>query len=133
MAVKSIADDVADYLTTAAGGSHGTVGTDIFVGKLVDSPNDQIAVFPTGGGAPSAYIADIHEPTFQVLIRNDDFDAGNTILRSVRTALHKKINLTLTNFVALNILAASEGGAIGQDERGLYEFTINFSAKVRPT
>lgn len=130
MAVKNIADDIADYLATQA---IGTVGTDIFVSRMVDDPNNQVVVIPTGGPDPNRYVADLHEPTFQIVVRNTDFDSANTKLRAIRAALHNKLNLTLSNHVALFIRAASEGGYIGQDERGLNEFSINFAARVRPT
>lgn len=121
--MANIADDVADYLATQ---SVGTVGTDIFVGRSVPDPDNQVVVFATGGPEPSRHLATMKEMTVQVYIRNTSYSTGNTKLEAVRTALHKKHGLTLTNHRILFSMAASEGGHIGQDSEGRDEFSINF-------
>lgn len=121
--MANIADNVADYLEDQA---IGTVGTDIFVGRIVPDPSDQIVVYATGGPQPSKHLAAMKEMTIQVYIRNTSFTAGNTKLEAVRLALHKKHGLTLDNHRILFSMASAEGGHIGQDEEGRDEFSINF-------
>lgn len=125
--MANIADDIADYL---AGQGIGTVGTDIFVGRVFGDPDNMVVVLATGGPQPNVNIAGLKEYTFQVFIRNTSYSAGNTKLEAVRTALQVKINLSLANHRALNILAQSEGGHIGQDEEGRDEFSINFRCRA---
>ena len=127
MAIYS--DNVADYLEAQG---VGTVGTDIFVGYLPDTPDSCIAVLETGGTEPDAYLP-FREPTFQVLIRNTTFEEGQTKLASVRSTLHQLNNITLVTggFYFYYILAIAEGGHIGRDDVGRDMFSINFKAKLR--
>ena len=122
-------DDVAAYLQAQ---SVGTVGTDIFKGTLPDSPDNCVAVYETGGPAPQKYLP-INKPTFQILVRNKSYALGRDKLEAVRTALHRKSNLSLVSgqTFAYYILANSEGGHIGRDEAGRDEFSINFVAETR--
>lgn len=124
-------DDIADYLETEG---VGTVGTDIFVGKVPAEPANLIAIVPGNGGTaqPNMYIADFIYPRFQIFIRNEDFSAGADKLAEVRAALHCKIGLALNNHRALRIHAQQEGGPIGDDGQGRTEFSINFMAQAQP-
>lgn len=122
-------DQVAEYLEDQG---LGTVSTDIFVGRLPASPDSCIAVINTGGTSPSIDIPD-KTPTFQVLVRNTSYEAGENKLAAVRAALHQFQNSTLVTgqTYVYYIYAISEGGHIGLDESGRDEFSINFQCKTR--
>lgn len=126
--MSHLIDDIADYLEDQ---SIGTVATDIFVGYTPSTPDSCITVLDTGGSQPDPYLP-TKEPTFQILIRSLDYDAGKTKLDLIRTALHQKANFTPagSNYCYF-ILAMSEGGHIGRDDNGFDLFSINFQTRTR--
>ena len=122
-------EQVATYLQAQG---IGTIASTIFIGNMPDTPDNCIAVINTGGVAPSHYIPD-HRPTFQILIRNTDYEAGELKLNAIRTALHQYMNdelvagQTYTYYIFLN----AEGGHIGKDVNGRDEWSVNFNCKTR--
>lgn len=124
-----LTDDIAEYL--AAQGI-GTVGTDIFVDHLPDLPDSCVAVMQTGGQQPSIYLP-TKRPTFQVIVRNATHPGGEDRLASVRGLLHNLYNTPLNSgqTYAYYVQASSEGGFIGKDAAGRYEFSANFQCLTR--
>lgn len=124
-------DDIADYLEDEG---LGTVGTTIFKSHLPDLDNDTsvIGVFDTGGVTPDPYLPTKY-PTFQVFIRASSYAAGRTLLDNVRSSLHQQQNVELItgNTYFYYILAQSEGGHLGRNERGQDEFSMNFRCRTR--
>ncbi len=125
---------LADYI--AAGGmgetnaNNGTVN--IFCGIYPDDPDNMIALLgQIGSTLPNINIPDFEYPRFQIVVRNTDYETGAQVLRDCRRLLHDKLAVTLTNFYCLYIQAQQDGYPIGQDEKGRYEFSINFTAQIR--
>ena len=119
--------DITDRLATL---NLGTAGTNLFQGYLPNDPINSIAVINTGGTAPDMDIP-TKSPTFQVLVRNNDFLTGEARLEKVRNELHRIANTTYGSTYFYYIAALSEGGHIGQDEQGAFMFSINFKALTR--
>lgn len=122
-----IAEEIADKLETEG---LGTVGTDIFIGHLPDTPNNAVVVIDTFGDAPDPSLP-IENPRFQVLVRNTAYSTGRAKLDAIMTALHKLANVTLGSTYVYAVLANSGGGHIGRDEAGRDEFSMNFRARTR--
>lgn len=122
-----ILDDIADYLEDEG---VGTVGTDIFKSYMPDAVDTGICVLDTGGPQPDKDLP-TKKPTFQVFIRGAAYITGRAKLDAVRAALHQVTNTTIGNTYFYYILALSEGGHIGRNERGLDEFSINFLCLTR--
>ncbi len=122
-------EQVATYLQA---GGIGTLGTNLFISNLPDSVDSCVAVFDTGGMTPDIYLP-TKEPTFQVLVRSTTYDLGKAKIDAIRALLHRNFNVTLVvgQTYVYSILAMSEGGHIGQNERGLDEFSMNFKALTR--
>lgn len=123
----AVIDDIAQYLVD---NSIGTIGTDIFKSYLPDGANAGLAVLDTGGPMPDKELP-TKSPTFQVFIRAATYTAGRSKLDSVRSALHQIKNTTIGNTYFYYVLAQSEGGHIGRNERGQDEFSINFICLTR--
>ena len=119
---------LADYLDRE---NIGDVTSNIFVGFYPDDPDNIIALLYNTGGQPNIDVADFEYPRFQVVIRNTDYVTGAGKLREIRRLLHDKLNVTTENFIALYIQADSEGGSIGKDGKGRFEFSINFASQIR--
>lgn len=124
----NIIADIAEYLEDEG---LGTVGDDIYIAYLPETGTNQMGIFDTGGTQPDPYLKDITTPTFQVFIRATSYLNGKNLLDSVREALHTQSGLQTDNFYFYYILATSEGGNLGTNDTGQYEFSINFHCKVR--
>lgn len=53
----------------------GTLGTDIFLGQLLASPDDMVVLYPTGGFVQSLSLPDVRM-TVQVLVRDKSYQVG---------------------------------------------------------
>jgi hypothetical protein len=110
----------------------GTMGANIFLGYMPETPDNCIGIFNTGGVQPSIDIPN-KMPTFQVTVRNTNYETGETNLNTVRTRLHQFRNAELvsgqTYFYFIYLIA--EGGHIGRDTNGRDMFSINFRCKTR--
>jgi hypothetical protein len=127
--IGSFLDEMADYGAT---NDLGTVGTDIFVGDDPGTPDNAIALFGLPGASMSTEersVKELHYPRFQVYVRNSDYTAGAAQLEAVRNVYHRMIKIWLPHYKVLCCNADTEGGAIGKDEQGRYEFTINFATE----
>jgi len=124
-----VIDDVAQYLDDEG---IGTLGTDIFKSYAPDNVDAMVCVLDTGGPKPDKDIP-TKSPTFQVFIRAASYSAGRAKLDSIRALLHRNFNSELVagQTYFYYILAISEGGHIGRNERGLDEFSINFQCLTR--
>lgn len=126
-----VIDDVASYLEDQG---IGTVGSTIFSSYMPDTQSSTftIAVFDTGGLLPDPYLP-TKEPTFQVFVRSNDYLTGKAKVDAIRSSLHQKKNLRLTdggNYYYF-ILLQGEGGHIGRNDNGKDEFSMNFRARHR--
>lgn len=120
-------DDIATLLQSLY---VGTIGTDLFKSYLPDGDGTKFAVLDTGGMQPDKYLP-TKEPTFQVFIRANTYSLGKTKLDAVRGALHQQKNIQSGSTYFYFILANSEGGHLGKNERGQHEFSINFHCRTR--
>lgn len=122
-------EEIANYLVNLG---MGTMGSNIFLGHLPPSPDNAITVLDTGGVEPDRELP-IDNPTFQVIVRNTDYETGYNNLLAIKEALHKKANWQIyeNGKYYYYIFALSNGGHIGRDDNGRDEFSINFIGKVR--
>lgn len=100
----------------------------VFTGVLPQSPDDCVAFFGLPGTNLTAQrdIPDLHFPRIQVLCRSVDYETGSDYLERVRAALHGIIAQDLTEWHIMRLHAEQEGGPIGQDDQGRFEFSITF-------
>lgn len=122
-----ILDDLAAYMQT---NSIGTLGTDLFKSYMPDTVDTGVCILDTGGPMPDKDLP-TKKPTFQVFIRGGTYILGRAKLDAVRALLHQVTNTTIGDTYFYYILAQSEGGHIGRNERGLDEFSINFICLTR--
>jgi len=125
----NIIDDVGEYLEDE---SIGTVGTDIFLSKTVDSPDNVVVILDTGGAKPDMYIP-TGLPDFQVYVRNKSYTTGKAKIDAIVDLLHQQANVELIDGGAYfyYIMLATEVLFIGRDDKGRSEFSVNFNTKVR--
>lgn len=118
----------------------GTINTDITIAVQPADINNCISLFGLTGTNLGAQrdVPGLQFPRFQAVIRNVDYNDAADAHQAVRSALHGKIGLILP--VGVNVAttpyirvmrchAEQEGGPIGQDGQGRFEFSINFIAE----
>lgn len=126
-------DEVATHLDGQGIGTYtSSSGRNIFTGHHPSSPDNCVSILGLLGTTigSSREVASLQFPRFQVVVRNKDYDLGAAKLQAVRTALHGKYGLILPNWRVLRCHADQEGGPIGKDDQGRFEFSINFAAEI---
>jgi hypothetical protein len=85
-----------------------------------------------GGLEPDRYLPTA-DPTFQILVRNTSYSAGQSIVDEIVEALHQKENIELVTggTYFYYIFLFNEPAHIGRDDKGRHEFSINFVCKIR--
>lgn len=129
-----LTDDISKKLQDE---SVGTVGTDIFKSKQPQKKTGQdvdnsITIYDTGGLAPDIYVP-VEYPTFEVLVRNKEYEDANAKAYEVYNALHNVLNTTLRSggYYFYYIFAINSPQFIGYDTNGRAEYSINFNCHVR--
>lgn len=83
-----IPNALADYLQTSA---VGTVGTDIFVLTMPQSPVNVVAIIPTGGpritGNPTRF------PQFQISVRNTNIESALPKAQEINNLIEEQSNI----------------------------------------
>ena len=120
-------DDVAAYMATL---SLGTVGVDIFAGKMPHSPDKCIALYELPGFGPDV-ITSLERPGIKIRIRDVDTDAGISAALAkgyaIKKALHRKVGVSLGSSVLYHrIDATGNPGWVGQDQKGRSLIDVNF-------
>lgn len=127
--MNNVETEIATYLEEQ---EIGTVGTDLFVGDLPDSTDNEIAVFNTGGYQPDIYLP-TSSPTIEILVRNKSYANCASKMQDIVDALHNQYNVTLISggnyYYYIRLVA--EPSSLGRDEKGRQEFSANFEIKVR--
>lgn len=86
--MASIADQASQILVTKGVATAPGGAWPVFVGRLMDVPDAQLAVYDTPGQSPNPkYLLDF--PFFMVMVRGgkDDYDGAYTKMREVKDAL----------------------------------------------
>lgn len=133
--MSTILEAVGDYLQT---GSYGTLGTNIFLAMMPDTPDTLIAVHENSGQLPqftmgSAAVA-VNVPGIQVICRatRSDYPTARDTAESVRSYLGA---VTQTSLSGLSILRIEPQGSVqplGEDENQRPLVSVNFSCMVLP-
>jgi hypothetical protein len=85
----------------------GTFGTDIFISKEPETPDNAITIYKTGGLPDNTlkvgeYSQEIHN--FQVRVRNNNYQNAHTVMNSVRASINNYQNAhTVMNSVRASI------------------------------
>ncbi len=116
------AKDIAEYLEDQL---IGTVGTNIFVGRLPETPDTCIALYDYGGSPPDLCWEGDY-PSLQVRVRDDDYLTGWTTANTIKTTLHNLTYQTIETHLYYHIRARHDPEYMGRDANDNVEFVINF-------
>ena len=125
--MNSPSEDIKDILESSAVGLGLVFGTDLFVSRMPETPDQCVAVFDTGGEPPQPSFVYL-KPTIQVRIRGakTGYQTAYTLAESIRDALHDLTNETWNSTRYVGIWATSDIFFIGYDENDRPLFSVNF-------
>lgn len=107
--------EVASLLTTVS---------NVYLGNLPDSPDNAIAIIPTGGFARDLHFGNdsiLREPTFQIIVRNASYATGEALCETILGLLSGK---TTTNIKVIQQM--SDIISLGRDQNNRPNWSINF-------
>ena len=113
----SVLSEVETLLTTVA---------NLFIGSMPSTSDNVVCLYNTGGYARSMSGTFVEEPTFQVMVRNTSYEAGEALCETIAALLHGKSTTHL-----LMVEQQSEVLDLGRDENSRSEFSIKFRCYYR--
>jgi len=128
-----VLDDLGVFVETAA---LATVGTNLFLGHMPETPSVCCAFLEYGGDAPMRNQSEGaarsgalsgEKPRIQLLCRNTSYPTGHALIRSMATALDGVVNQTINGVFYIRIAAMQPPFLIEMDDNKRYVFAVNFS------
>jgi len=131
----TVLEAVGDYLQAEG---VGTLGTDLFLAVMPESPDACVCVYETQGFAPQetmgAAAFAVDRPGLQVICRGGrgDYPAARDAAVSVRNLLAALLETTVSGVHILRVSA--DGGVLpmGEDQNGRPMVSANYSCQVLP-
>jgi hypothetical protein len=124
-------DDVATFIASACSL---TVGTDLFKGKLPDTPDECAAVFEYGGLAPDYTLgqtaASVEYPRIQFVFRGDpdDYSGPRATAETAYRACAAQRGSTLTSTKYQALLPLQPPFLLNRDPKGRVSIAFNVQA-----
>lgn len=114
------------------------IGTTLQVGhRIPKAPDECVAVLENTGGKPEFSIPDSVEKAIQILTRAKTYFTARSNAYIVYDLFHGKSGITLPvvaggeEYLVNVIEAMNVPQSIGQDEKGLWEFSTNFILRIQ--
>ena len=128
----SLLSDVGTYLNAASISTADlTLGTNLFLGRLPDSPDTCVGLIQTGGLAPTDTYGTSYPPLetqgLQTLVRAASYATGEALAVDVFKSLLSVENENLTSTLYLKIEANQSPFALERDEQERVVLSCNFN------
>lgn len=114
------------------------IGTNLFGGhRPPNAPNECVVILENAGGKPEYSIPDSVEKAIQILTRAATYFTARANAYALYAFLHGKSGITLPVITSgeeylVNVIEAMNvPQPIGQDEKGLWEFSTNFIFRIQ--
>jgi len=128
-----ILEALADRLTSA---SVATVGTNLFIGLMPNSPDVCVALYEYAGSAPLEVFVNndetLERPSVQVMVRatRNDYPTARALVENVRDTLTEIVNEEVSGVTFLRVNQNSSINAVGTDENDRPLFTLSLMTVV---
>jgi hypothetical protein len=132
--MATILESVGDYLVS---NSQGTLGTDLFLGTLPESPDACVAVYENSGTPPSFTMGTggivIDYPMLQVICRagREDYPTARDKAESIRNLLASVLESTISGVHIMRIEPMGSVNPLGVDPKYRPLVSVNFRCLVR--
>lgn len=133
--MATILEAVGDYLVAQA---QGTLGTDLFLSVMPETPDALVAVYENTGGSPEftmgAAATAIDRPSIQVICRGarGDYPGARDKAQTIRGILGAVTQVTQSGIVILRIEPQGSVLPMGDDENLRPMISVNFDCMVLP-
>ena len=124
--------DIKDMLV-AESGLNLTFNSNLFIGRMPGSPRNAIAILDSYGFPPDLGLTEVgyERPSIQIIVRNNNYDAGMIIAQNIKDSLHGRSHETWNGTLYTVITCSSGPAPLGWDENSLAQFSINFNLQRR--
>ena len=124
--------------THLASNALGTLGTNLFLAVMPDSPDVMTCVYETGGSSPDQVMGSsawaIDRPSLQVITRagQGDYPVARDAAAAIRLLLSAVVEQTLSGVHVMRILPSGGLLPLGEDAQGRPMVSFNFDCMVLP-
>lgn len=130
-------DEIGAYLAANISGTTLTLGTNLFLGRLPDSPDTAVALFETGGTLPDHTMGGASVPAFerarvQALTRAAGYANCRTLAQQVWTALEGVADESLSGVRYLRVTAVQSPFPLERDTSDRVIMGQNFEVLKTP-
>lgn len=132
--MATILESIGDYLVT---NNHGTLGVNLFLGTLPESPDVCTAVYENSGTPPSFTMGSggiaIDYPMIQVISRaeKEDYPTARDRVEAIRNLLAAVTDVTISDVQILRIEPMGNVNLLGIDPKQRPLVSVNFRCLVR--
>ena len=132
--MATILESVGDYLVT---NTLGTLGTNLFLGTLPESPDACVAVYENSGTPPSFTMGTggivIDYPMLQIICRagREDYPTARDKAESIRNLLASVLESTIIGVHIMRIEPMGSVNPLGVDPKYRPLVSVNFRCLVR--
>jgi hypothetical protein len=132
--MATVLESVGDYLVT---NSHGTLGVNLFLGTLPESPDVCTAVYENAGTPPSFTMGSggiaIDYPMLQIICRaaKEDYPGARDEAEAIRNLLASVTDVTISGLNVLRIEPMGNVNLLGVDPKQRPLVSVNFRCLVR--
>jgi len=126
----ALLDDLGTYVDT---NTSLTLGTDLFLSLMPDTPDNVVALYEsTGGVVPvstmgSTNLPQIERPELQVIVRNTSYSTGRTLANTLWELLTAVSNTTIESTLYHRIESTSSPFVFDRDDSRRVLFSCNFN------
>ena len=126
-------DDVGTYMAASVTATSLTLGTNLFLGRLPESPDTCVAIYETAGNAPDDVFGANSAPPIENAglmchTRATSYSTCQTLALDIMKTLSKVINETLTSTAYYKIEATQSPFGLMRDDQERMVFSCNFTA-----
>ena len=140
--MATILESVGDYLqnTSSAFGAHttqGTLGTNIFLGTLPETPDACVAIYENAGSSPTFTMGSggirIDYPMLQIIARasREDYPTARDKADTIRILLASVLEQTVSGVHIMRIEPMGSVNLLGVDPKYRPLVSVNFRCLVR--
>lgn len=121
-------EDLGGYVDT---GTALTLGTDLFLGILPETPTNCVALLENGGTSGmytqgSNNLPELERPEIQFIVRHASYATGRALADTVYRRLTQIANQTINSVLYLRVEAISSPDVMDRDAERRILFTCNF-------
>jgi hypothetical protein len=140
--MATILESIGDYLqnTSSAFGAHtsqGTLGTNLFLGTLPETPDACVAIYENSGSSPTFTMGAggirIDYPMLQIICRagREDYPTARDKADSIRLLLASVLERTISGVHVMRVEPMGSVNLLGVDPKYRPLVSVNFRCLVR--